>query len=604
MGFSFGGTGGGGSGFALGPAPNSFGSPATADMAAARVLLDAQASGDAAWLALYNGDRSFYARLVWTGNATAFLRRNAAGTDWENVTGLVAGVPGLAGTPGTPGGGAIEPTGIVLDLRTVSIPDEEFIATGLMLGARGTTPILLFRVEADKLGLLWMDTDPLYDLTTASAGDASDLTGADRNALQMPEMAGTSVSGNVLGGITDAGELLIAFDQDDPDTYVEFWKYVPAEAQGGLTAAERAELARLSGVETGATADQTGAEIKTAYEAQGDTNAFTDAEKTKLGGVEASATADQTGAEIKTAYEAQGDTNAFTNALLAKLNAIEAGATADLSGAEIVALINAAIGSMAWQQGGTGGSDTAAQVLAKLLTVDGSGSGLDADLLDGMTPAQVAALGGGSFDLHDDVTTELTSLAAQDRFLVADENTAGDPNRYVTLTRLQNALVSAAYLTVTRNLTTVARANELIQAALAAAVTGNTETGITVTHNSDGTIDFVVTGGGGTPVVADDVYFGLSADDTPEGSELTIAAANGVGTIPAFVDMFMLIARLATEGDITSVVFSDDLSQTNQIGAFAKHADTVVPPGETEMFAVWVSNQLLTQPAEAQATVG
>ena len=36
---------------------------------------------------------------------------------------------------------------------------------------------------------------------------------------------------------------------------------------------------------------------------------------------------------------------------------------------------------------GTGGSDTAAQTLAKLLTVDGSGSGLDADTLDGIDSA-------------------------------------------------------------------------------------------------------------------------------------------------------------------------------------------------------------------------
>lgn len=68
------------------------------------------------------------------------------------------------------------------------------------------------------------------------------------------------------------------------------------------------------GVEAGATADQTGAEIKTAYEAESDTNAYTDAEKTKLAGVDTGAKDDQTGAEIKTAYEAESDTNAYTDA--------------------------------------------------------------------------------------------------------------------------------------------------------------------------------------------------------------------------------------------------------------------------------------------------
>ena len=50
-----------------------------------------------------------------------------------------------------------------------------------------------------------------------------------------------------------------------------------------------AEETKLAGIETGATADQTGAEIKTAYEAEADTNAFTDADHTKLDGIEASA---------------------------------------------------------------------------------------------------------------------------------------------------------------------------------------------------------------------------------------------------------------------------------------------------------------------------
>lgn len=52
-----------------------------------------------------------------------------------------------------------------------------------------------------------------------------------------------------------------------------------------MTSAERSKLA---GVETGATADMTGAEIKGAYEAESNTNAFTDAEKTKLADIETS----------------------------------------------------------------------------------------------------------------------------------------------------------------------------------------------------------------------------------------------------------------------------------------------------------------------------
>jgi len=56
------------------------------------------------------------------------------------------------------------------------------------------------------------------------------------------------------------------------------------------------------------------------------TNDFTDADHTKLNGIEANATADQTGAEIKSAYEAVADTNAFTDAEKSKLLGIEASA--------------------------------------------------------------------------------------------------------------------------------------------------------------------------------------------------------------------------------------------------------------------------------------
>lgn len=50
---------------------------------------------------------------------------------------------------------------------------------------------------------------------------------------------------------------------------------------------------------------ETAASIKTKYESNADTNAFTDAEKAKLGGVETGATADQTGAEIVAAIDAE-----------------------------------------------------------------------------------------------------------------------------------------------------------------------------------------------------------------------------------------------------------------------------------------------------------
>jgi len=118
---------------------------------------------------------------------------------------------------------------------------------------------------------------------------------------------------------------------------------------------------KLDGIETGATADQTASEIKTAYESNSDTNAFTDSEKTKLNNIEANATADQSDEEIQDivgamvsgntesgigvtyddtsgklnfAVASQTDEN-FTSADRSKLDSIESGATTDQTATEI-----------------------------------------------------------------------------------------------------------------------------------------------------------------------------------------------------------------------------------------------------------------------------
>ena len=80
----------------------------------------------------------------------------------------------------------------------------------------------------------------------------------------------------------------------------------------------------------------------------------------KLDGIESGATADQSAAEIRSLVESASDSNVFTDADHSKLNGIEASATADQTASEILTLIK---------------------------TVDGAGSGLDADTLDGISSA-------------------------------------------------------------------------------------------------------------------------------------------------------------------------------------------------------------------------
>ena len=142
-----------------------------------------------------------------------------------------------------------------------------------------------------------------------------------------------------------------------------------------------ADGTKLDGIESNATADQTGAQIKSLYEAESDTNAFTDALLTKLNGIAASATnvtnnnqltngagyitatltneqvqdivgnmvSGNTESGITVTYQDSDGTldfsvtsqtdNNFTTTLKNKLDGIEASATADQTASEIVALV-------------------------------------------------------------------------------------------------------------------------------------------------------------------------------------------------------------------------------------------------------------------------
>ena len=89
---------------------------------------------------------------------------------------------------------------------------------------------------------------------------------------------------------------------------------------------------------------------------------------------------------------------------------------------------------------------------------------------------------------------------------------------------------------------------------------------------------------------------GLSADAIPEASEFTIDHVGSRLTFDPFAAMHVLLWRIATESDITSVVFTSDPTGVNQISAFTKWPDTIELNGESGN--VWVSNQSLTFTAE------
>ena len=85
-----------------------------------------------------------------------------------------------------------------------------------------------------------------------------------------------------LNGIAAGAEVNVQADWNEASTTSDAYILNKPARVGAFTAADET---KLDGIETGATADQTGAEIKAAYEGEADTNAFTNAEKTKLAGL-------------------------------------------------------------------------------------------------------------------------------------------------------------------------------------------------------------------------------------------------------------------------------------------------------------------------------
>ena len=189
-------------------------------------------------------------------------------------------------------------------------------------------------------------------VTAGSYGSATAIpviTVDDQGRLTAASTSSITTTTN-LSTSTDTDEVTIASSTGNNATIAE----ASGSAAGVMSVAHHD---KLDGIEASATADQTDAEIRAAVEAATDSNVFTDADHSKLNGIEASATADQTAAEIRTLVGSASDSNVFTDADHSKLDAIEASATAD---------------------------QTASEILTLTKTVDGAGSGLDADKLDGV----------------------------------------------------------------------------------------------------------------------------------------------------------------------------------------------------------------------------
>ena len=200
-----------------------------------------------------------------------------------------------------------------------------------------------------------------------------------------------------------------------------------------------ADGTKLDTIETGATADQTNAEIKTAYEANADTNAFQDAEKTKLAGIETGATADQTAAEIRSLVNSASDSNVFTDADHTKLDGIESGATADQTNAEIRAAVEAATDSNVFTDAdhsklnGIEAGATADQTNAEIKTAYEA----NADTNEFSDAEQSKLAGIETAATADQTASEIKTLLQSDKLTLSEMNTTSLDSRYYTETEAE-----------------------------------------------------------------------------------------------------------------------------------------------------------------------
>ena len=137
------------------------------------------------------------------------------------------------------------------------------------------------------------DTDIIFEGATDDAHETK-LTVTDPTAdrtITLPNVTGTVVTTGDTGTVTSTmitDGTIVNADVNTSAAIEGSKLQVSSGSNAGTMSA--ANFTKLAGIETAATADQTNAEIKTAYEANSNTNAYTDTEKTFVNAITATAT--------------------------------------------------------------------------------------------------------------------------------------------------------------------------------------------------------------------------------------------------------------------------------------------------------------------------
>ena len=308
-------------------------------------------------------------------------------------------------------------------------------------------------------------------------------------------------------------------------------------------------------------------------------------DKTKVDAVEALSTADQTGLEIAGLLDTVIGNDDWRSRL---------------SSTALQAAIDKAVGTTGWRTG-----HTTLRTAAQIITLIDGAIGVAWKTSSGMSV-------GGGITLNAAIDAVGALLAMQAGFSYVESTNAltfALPDEYVTPDMLEAATpIEKAAMTGRIGAAALTGATFLGQTQGIAPVNGADFTPKSYVDQAvEQLTKLIKASASGTtlvPVVIDNLFFGVSDDAIPAPDELSIAGVSNAGEIVAYAGAkHHLIARLATEADIVSVVYSDDPTSLNQISGFMKYGSTVIPTGASAAYSVWVSEHALTQPATASITV-
>tara|TARA_Y100000310_G_scaffold113816_1_gene112272 strand:+ start:1570 stop:3057 length:1488 start_codon:yes stop_codon:yes gene_type:complete len=181
--------------------------------------------------------------------------------------------------------------------------------------------VLVINDDSAQTIQIWPNTGDKIDSGAANAADTNSLAaGASRRYIAVDQTswytATTTVSaaGGVLKTDFNANTILAADTDDTPAALTVAEQTVVGRiTAGNITDLTATQVRTLINVENGATADQSDAEIKTAYENNADTNAYTDSEKTVVGNTSGTNSGDEAAASLTVAGVVELATGAETN---------------------------------------------------------------------------------------------------------------------------------------------------------------------------------------------------------------------------------------------------------------------------------------------------